>query len=68
MADRRQHAIMSAIHFRAGMSQLAKEKLAKANAEMTDWYAMCPRCGKYLEGSLGDIRAYTQDCDMCNDG
>ncbi len=37
------------------MSQEAKEKLAKFNAEQNDWYAVCKRCGLKLRGTIKQL-------------
>lgn len=38
------------------MSDAARERLARINAEAPDWVAYCPRCGKRLEGKLEDLK------------
>lgn len=33
--------------------------LEKANEEAADWKAHCSKCGKYLKGTLAELRAHS---------
>lgn len=44
-----------------GMSKEAKANLAKHLEAQTDWYTVCPKCGKRLSGTLSDIGAHRCD-------
>lgn len=43
------------------MTKEAKERLEDFNAEMSDWYGTCPRCGAYWQGRL--LGALAHVCD-----
>lgn len=52
-------AVTSKMMRHLGMSEGAKERLDAENRRRTDWWGLCRRCGKRVEGTLDQLRAHT---------
>lgn len=56
-----QKTIEAALEARVGMQEPDAAKLAAFNAQQTDWYGVCQKCGKHLTGTMQELKDHICD-------